>query len=467
MNEFEKQYRRKNHFLFLIFLALNLPVCIAVAAANDVARVPVAIIGALILAGPVALFYLNPSARVTSIAIGVASQCFAGLLIHAGRGMIELHFQVFVAIAMVIVLADWLVVGAAAATIAVHHVAFFFLLPRSVFNYDATFGIVLLHAAFVVLETVPACLIAARFGRFIQVQGSAIQTLREAASHISAHTGNLTTASHALAEGASNQAASLEETSASVEEMSSMTQRNAENATRAKSLAAETRSAAETNAVTMDEMSAAMSEIKAGNDNIAKIIKVIDEIAFQTNILALNAAVEAARAGEAGQGFAVVADEVRNLAQRSAAAARETAEKIQDSMTKGERGAQHSAKVAEGLRDIVNKTREVDELVGQIATASREQSQGIQQINTAVSQIDKVTQSSASSAANTSETAGKLDVLAGRLKSAVDEIDVILGQAAARQNSIAATPSELHAAPPGSPAARAVTPKSDSAPVGF
>jgi len=428
MNEFEKQYRQKTHRLFLIFLALNIPVCIGVASASHLPLLPVALIGALALAGPGLLYFLNPSARVTSVAIAVATQCFAGLLIHSGRGMIELHFHVFVTIAMLIVLADWLVIASAAATIAVHHVAFFFLLPASVFNYQATFGIVLLHALFVVVETIPSCLIAARFGKFIQAQGSVIQTLREASSSIAGHTGNLAHASHALANGASDQAASLEETSASIEEMASMTQRNAEHARRAKDLATETRNAAESNAVTMDEMSAAMSEIKAGNDNIAKIIKVIDEIAFQTNILALNAAVEAARAGEAGQGFAVVADEVRNLAQRSAAAARETAEKIQDSMEKGERGVERSAKVGEGLRDIVAKIREVDDLVGQIATASQEQSQGIAQINTAVSQIDKITQSSASSASNTSEIAGKLDVLAGQLKGAVEDLDRILGE---------------------------------------
>jgi methyl-accepting chemotaxis protein len=468
MNEFEKQYRQKTHRLFLIFLALNIPVCIGVASASRLPLLPVALIGALALAGPGLLYFLNPSARLTSVAIAVATQCFAGLLIHSGRGMIELHFHVFVTIAMLIVLADWLVIASAAATIAVHHVAFYFLLPASVFNYQATFGIVLLHALFVVVETIPSCLIAARFGKFIQAQGSVIQTLRDASTSIAGYTGTLAHASQGLASGASEQAASLEETSASIEEMASMTQRNAEHARRAKDLATETRTAAESNAVTMDEMSAAMSEIKAGNDNIAKIIKVIDEIAFQTNILALNAAVEAARAGEAGQGFAVVADEVRNLAQRSAAAARETAERIQDSMDKGERGVERSARVGEGLRDIVAKIREVDNLVGHIATASQEQSQGIAQINTAVSQIDKITQSSAGSAANTSEIAGKLDVLAGQLKGAVEDLDRILGAPPAAGGG--GTPSIVEArgvAGAGPVPTRAMKPKAEAATTSF
>src|SRR5208337_2106308 len=140
------------------------------------------------------------------------------------------------------------------------------------------------------------------------------------------------------------------------------------------------------------EMTDAMKEVKAASDDIAKIIKTIDEIAFQTNILALNAAVEAARAGEAGMGFAVVADEVRNLAQRSAQAAKETANKIENSIQKSQRGAQISEKVTASLQQIVVKARQVDELVAGIATASNEQTQGIAQINTAVSQMDKVAQ---------------------------------------------------------------------------
>ena len=168
------------------------------------------------------------------------------------------------------------------------------------------------------------------------------------------------------------------------------------------------------------------------------------------------------------QGFAVVADEVRNLAQRSAAAARETAEKIQDSMDKGERGVERSARVGEGLRDIVAKIREVDNLVGHIATASQEQSQGIAQINTAVSQIDKITQSSASSAANTSEIAGKLDVLAGQLKGAVEDLDRILGEPPASSGggtpSIAEARSAVNAEPVPT---RAMKPKAEAATKSF
>jgi methyl-accepting chemotaxis protein len=204
-----------------------------------------------------------------------------------------------------------------------------------------------------------------------------ISRLGEAAS---ANVGSATLVSEnstALADGASEQAASLEETSASLEEIASMTKRNGDNAQRAKELARETRTAADTGTTEVTAMNGAMDAIKASSDGIAKIIKTIDEIAFQTNILALNAAVEAARAGEAGAGVAVVAEDVRALAQRSAVAARETAGRIDDSVTKSRHGALVCGKVAGHLHNIATKARQVDELVAEIAQASQQQTQGI------------------------------------------------------------------------------------------
>lgn len=250
--------------------------------------------------------------------------------------------------------------------------------------------------------------------------------LSQSSEQTSAASGQISSASQGLAEGASEQAASLEETGSSLEEMSSMTQRNAENAEEAKTLANQTRTAAEAGTNEVEEMNTAMDAIKASSNNISKIIKTIDEIAFQTNILALNAAVEAARAGEAGMGFAVVADEVRNLAQRSATAAKETAEKIEDSITKGERGVHISAKVAERLQEIVSKARRVDELVGEISSASKEQSQGIAQINLAVGQMDKVTQSNAASAEETASASEELNAQATALRDAARALKAIM-----------------------------------------
>jgi len=246
--------------------------------------------------------------------------------------------------------------------------------------------------------------------------------LASGADQTAAAAAQVSGASQSLAEGASEQAASLEETSSSLEEMSSMTKRNAETAGKVKDMGSQARSAGDAAVIDMQAMGKAMDAIKTSSDGIAKIIKTIDEIAFQTNILALNAAVEAARAGEAGAGFAVVADEVRSLAQRCAQAAKETAGKIEDSVRKSADGVLISAKVAKSLEEIVIKARQVDEMAGEVAAASREQSQGIEQVNPAVTQMDKVTQANAANAEETASAAEELNAQAGTLKEAVAEL---------------------------------------------
>ncbi len=261
--------------------------------------------------------------------------------------------------------------------------------------------------------------------------------LESAAVQIAGAADEIAGSSQSLAEGASQQAASLEETSASLEEISSMTKRNAENANKAKELSSQTRHAADTGAADMEQMKLAMNAIKESSGEVAKIVKNIDEIAFQTNILALNAAVEAARAGEAGAGFAVVADEVRNLAQRSAKAAKETAEKIDDAIAKSQHGVQVSGKVAESLNEIVVKARSVDELVAEIATASQEQSQGISEINTAITQMDRVTQSNAATAEESAAAAEELSAQAATQKDAVSTLaGLVSGDASAAAGAL-------------------------------
>ena len=247
-------------------------------------------------------------------------------------------------------------------------------------------------------------------------------TLSAGAEQTAGAAGQVSSASQSLAEGASEQAASLEETSSSLEEMSSMTKRNAETAGKVKELGSEARKAGDLGVKDMTALVSAMDAIKTSSADIAKIIKTIDEIAFQTNILALNAAVEAARAGEAGAGFAVVADEVRNLAQRCAQAAKETASKIEDAVQKSAVGADISAKVAKSLEEIVGKARQVDEMAGEVAAASQEQSQGISQVNIAVTQMDKVTQSNAANAEESAAAAEELTAQAESLKEAVSDL---------------------------------------------
>jgi hypothetical protein len=252
--------------------------------------------------------------------------------------------------------------------------------------------------------------------------------LDQRADQMSSAAAQVSTSSQSLSDGASSQAASLEETSASLEEMAAMTKHNAESAVQAKEVSHLTRASADTGVADMAAMKQAMDAIKASSNDISKIIKTIDEIAFQTNILALNAAVEAARAGEAGAGFAVVAEEVRNLAQRSAQSAKETATKIEDSMKKSEHGVEISNRVATSLGDIFEKARQMDTLVAEIATASQEQTQGIGQLNLAVSQMDKVTQANAATAGATAAAAEDLTALAASMQVATVELHELIGR---------------------------------------
>jgi methyl-accepting chemotaxis protein len=210
-------------------------------------------------------------------------------------------------------------------------------------------------------------------------------------------------------------------------------------------------------------MNTAMAEIKTSSDGIAKIIKTIDEIAFQTNILALNAAVEAARAGEAGMGFAVVAEEVRALAQRSANAAKETATQIDDSVRKSHHGATVCAEVAVHLNEIASKSREVDQLIAEIATASHEQTQGIGQVNTAIGEMDRVVQAAAARAEEGAGVAQELTQRSTQLQLTVDELALVVGgQSSGRPGSDSPFSNDeprrpgVPARPQGRPAARAL-----------
>jgi methyl-accepting chemotaxis protein len=280
-----------------------------------------------------------------------------------------------------------------------------------------------------VLLGVGVALVVRGIGRSLR---DTARSLREGAEQVAAASSQVAGAAQSLSQGATEQAASLEETSASMEEMASMTRSNSE---RAKSAASQMTSVAAQLAGANAKLCAlvgSMADIQSASGRVAKIIKTIDEIAFQTNILALNAAVEAARAGEAGMGFAVVADEVRSLAQRAAAAARDTAELIETSSRGAEQGASHVTEVVDAIGRFSASVGEVRSLSEQVSTACDEQRVGIEQVSQAVAQMEKVTQSTAGTAEESAAASEELNAQADTSLGVVHTLDAMVGGATTR-----------------------------------
>jgi methyl-accepting chemotaxis protein len=269
------------------------------------------------------------------------------------------------------------------------------------------------------------------FARIKNALNLALQSLDEALTQVRLGTHQVTSAasqitagSHSLSEGASNQASSLEETSSSLQQLASMARQNTESAREAKAVAEKANASTTQGTQVMNELNDSIARIKASADATARIVKTIDEIAFQTNLLALNAAVEAARAGDAGKGFAVVAEEVRNLAIRSAEAARNTAGLIDESVKNAELGVTSNQKMLERLGEISNQVKKVAEVMGEIASASEQQNEGITHINQAIEQMNSVTQQVAANAEESASAAEELNHQSLEMQSMVQDFQI-------------------------------------------
>jgi len=249
----------------------------------------------------------------------------------------------------------------------------------------------------------------------------------DGAEQVAAAASQVSSSSQSLAQGSSEQAASIEQTSASSEEINSMSRKNAENSKIAADNMVEAAQRIEEANRNLEQMVTSMNEINASSDKISKIIKVIDEIAFQTNILALNAAVEAARAGEAGMGFAVVADEVRNLAQRCAQAAKDTAGLIEESISKSNDGKTKLDQVATAVGSITDSATKVKTLVDEVRLGSEEQARGIEQVAKAITQMEKVTQTTAANAEESASASEELSAQSDTLRAIVARLNGLVG----------------------------------------
>ncbi|MGA3207704.1 MAG: methyl-accepting chemotaxis protein [Syntrophales bacterium] len=298
----------------------------------------------------------------------------------------------------------------------------FLAAAHSIRNFIAITGII-----FLVLTIIAVTFFARSISSPIK---NAVDEMGEAAHQVAAASNQVSASSQSLAEGASEQASAIEETSSSLEEMSAMTKQNAGNASQADILMKQAIQVVQKANSSMENLTGSMKEIIAASEETSKIIKTIDEIAFQTNLLALNAAVEAARAGEAGAGFAVVAEEVRNLAMRAADAAKNTSVLIEGTVKKIKDGSNLVIKTNEAFAEVSVSSSKIGELVGEIAAASQEQAQGIDQINKAVAEMDKVTQQTAANAEESASASEEMNAQAEQMKHISSELLNIIGGSA-------------------------------------
>jgi methyl-accepting chemotaxis protein len=282
----------------------------------------------------------------------------------------------------------------------------------------------------VFLVALGACSVVVLFtirGGIVRPIRLAVVELTETATQVATSSNQVATSAQSLSQGATEQAASLEETSASMEEVAAMTRKNAENSQSAASMMAEVDHQVKAWNQSLSDMVAAMGSIQESSGQVARIIKTIDEIAFQTNILALNAAVEAARAGDAGMGFAIVADEVRNLAQRSAQAARDTAGLIETSIGKAQAGNRKVEQLNASIAGIIGSIASVKVLVDEVSAASLQQTQGIDHVSHALAQMERVTQNTAATAEESAAASEELSAQAENSMAVVGRLDALLG----------------------------------------
>ncbi len=415
----------------------------------------------LLVAG---LVYAFQAGTILSRMVLAAIQTsFVALHIHLAQGLTELHFGVFVTLALLMVYLDWRPIVLSAVLFAVHHVLFDRLQAAGFGLYcltEPSFGRIVVHAAYVVIQTALEVLMAVSLGRTAtqgrelqdlvasvertdgipleaaaqltmttgvaqSLQGtlarmaSAVSAVRAAAGSVESACSEIASGNDDLSARTEQQASALQETASSMEQLGATVRHNADSANQANQLAVSASAVAQQGGDVVGEVVRTMKGINESSNRIAEIISVIDGIAFQTNILALNAAVEAARAGEQGRGFAVVATEVRSLASRSADAAKEIKGLITASVERVEQGSVLADKAGATMSEVVTAIRRVTDIVGEISAASREQSEGVAQVGDAVSQMDQATQQNAALVEEMAAAASSLKAQASDLVQAV------------------------------------------------
>jgi len=406
--QYLSRYRRTANRRYLGILLAQLPVAVVIAAFHGVALLPVVAVALGIAALPMVACWQAPDTRLTAVVLAMATMFTSALYIHSGKGGIEWHFHVFASMAVLTILADSVAILAAAATIAVHHILFFFVAPTSLFDYEAAFPVVLLHAAFVVAETIPTAMIARILSRSTMAEGLATAQLKVNAETLDLHVAAICNSSGELSQAVHQQAAAVQQSGASLQQQVEYIGGITATAQRSGRLSTESLSSISSGAEQMAALDRRITQLVAAGEAIRTIAATVQSFAFQTNLLALNAAVEAARAGEAGAGFAVVADEVRSLSLRSSQAASQTEDQVNLVLTETASVRKLSSEVRKLLESAVAQSSSMTTEVTGLAEKSEAQLRQIHAVQVAVSEIGRLSQSNAASAAAANESAEAL-----------------------------------------------------------
>jgi hypothetical protein len=420
--QFEIAYLGKVNLYGVALLAIHLLASCVVAACLGSSVTLAAGIGTLLVLGPSLLLARDRSSILASAAIGISAMGFSALLIHLTGGMIEAHFHIFAALAMLLVYGRVAPILAAATTIALHHVIFWIWLPASVFNYKASFGIVLLHAFFVVFEVVPLCWIARNFGKSIWARGLVQDSLTGTADSVETWSKTVGRTGKLLADSAERAATTVNETSLTGDEVRHLAVENCDLSTKAVTLLTQADEQIAAVDVDLKAMKQTVSEMAASSREIGSINRLIEDMAFQTNILALNAAVEAARAGEAGAGFAVVAGEVRTLAQKAKNAAADTTSLVEQALSRAAAGQASVESVVSSVSLLANKATEALRDVERIHEASLRQGKAIDCVTAALEQLKSDSQRNASVAREAAGSGASLTEEARNLHDIVNQL---------------------------------------------